>query len=52
MARPRVPTVRTNGELARILRYGVRADGRAAIPLMEYQPPVEHATGSTIQNKG
>ena len=28
---------RTNGELARVLRYGVRADGRAAIPLMEYQ---------------
>lgn len=28
---------RTDGELARILRYGVRADGRAAIPLMEYQ---------------
>jgi len=28
---------RTDGELARILRYGVRADGRAAMPLMEYQ---------------
>ena len=28
---------RTAGELARILRYGVRADGRAAMPLMEYQ---------------
>ena len=28
---------RTDGELARILRYGVRADGRAAVPLMEYQ---------------
>ena len=27
---------RTDGELARILRYGVRADGRAAFPLMEY----------------
>jgi mono/diheme cytochrome c family protein len=27
---------RTDGELARILRYGVRADGRAAIPFMEY----------------
>ena len=25
---------RTDGELARILRYGVRADGRAAMPLM------------------
>jgi mono/diheme cytochrome c family protein len=28
---------RTDGELARILRYGVRADGRAAFPLMEFQ---------------
>jgi len=28
---------RTDGELARILRFGVRADGRAAVPLMEYQ---------------
>ena len=28
---------RSDGELARILRYGVRADGRAAVPLMEYQ---------------
>jgi mono/diheme cytochrome c family protein len=28
---------RSDAELARILRYGVRADGRAAIPLMEYQ---------------
>jgi mono/diheme cytochrome c family protein len=28
---------RTDGELARILRYGVRADGRAAMPLMELQ---------------
>ncbi len=28
---------RTDGELARILRYGVRADGHAAVPLMEYQ---------------
>ena len=28
---------RTDQELARILRYGVRADGRAAMPLMEYQ---------------
>jgi mono/diheme cytochrome c family protein len=27
---------RTDGELARILRYGVRADGRAAFPLMAY----------------
>lgn len=26
---------RTDGELARVLRYGVRADGRAAFPLME-----------------
>ena len=28
---------RTDGELARILRHGVRADGRAAFPLMEFQ---------------
>lgn len=28
---------RSDGELARILRHGVRADGRAAIPLMEFQ---------------
>ena len=28
---------RTDAELARILRYGVRADGRAAFPLMEIQ---------------
>jgi mono/diheme cytochrome c family protein len=28
---------RSDGELARILRNGVRADGRAAFPLMEYQ---------------
>jgi mono/diheme cytochrome c family protein len=28
---------RTDGELARVLRHGVRADGRAAMPLMEYQ---------------
>jgi mono/diheme cytochrome c family protein len=28
---------RTDGELARILRFGVRADGRAAFPLMEFQ---------------
>jgi mono/diheme cytochrome c family protein len=27
---------RTDGELARILRYGVRADGHVAVPLMEY----------------
>ena len=27
---------RTDGEIARILRYGVRADGRAAIPFMEF----------------
>jgi mono/diheme cytochrome c family protein len=27
---------RTDGELARVLRYGVRADGRAAFPLMEF----------------
>jgi mono/diheme cytochrome c family protein len=27
---------RTDGELARILRYGVRADGRAAFPLMAF----------------
>jgi mono/diheme cytochrome c family protein len=26
---------RTDGELARVLRFGVRADGRAAVPLME-----------------
>jgi mono/diheme cytochrome c family protein len=28
---------RSDGELARILRHGVRADGHAAVPLMEYQ---------------
>jgi mono/diheme cytochrome c family protein len=28
---------RTDAELARILRHGVRADGRAAMPFMEYQ---------------
>ncbi|HEY7496935.1 MAG TPA: hypothetical protein VH740_00405 [Vicinamibacterales bacterium] len=28
---------RTDGELARILRYGVRADGRAAFPFMAFQ---------------
>lgn len=28
---------RTDGELARVLRHGVRADGHAAVPLMEYQ---------------
>ena len=28
---------RTDGELARILRHGVRADGHAAVPLMAYQ---------------
>jgi mono/diheme cytochrome c family protein len=27
---------RSDGEIARVLRYGVRADGRAAFPLMEY----------------
>jgi mono/diheme cytochrome c family protein len=27
---------RTDGELARILRYGVRADGHVTVPLMEY----------------
>jgi mono/diheme cytochrome c family protein len=27
---------RDDGELARVLRYGVRADGRAAFPLMEF----------------
>ena len=27
---------RSDGELARVLRYGVRADGRAAVPLMEF----------------
>jgi mono/diheme cytochrome c family protein len=27
----------TDAELARVLRYGVRADGRAAFPLMEFQ---------------
>lgn len=27
---------RTDGELARILRHGVRADGRAALPFMEF----------------
>jgi mono/diheme cytochrome c family protein len=28
---------RTDGELARILRHGVRADGRAALPFMAFQ---------------
>ena len=28
---------RTDGEIARMLRYGVRHDGRAAIPFMEFQ---------------
>jgi len=28
---------RTDSELARVLRYGVRADGRAAFPLMEFE---------------
>jgi mono/diheme cytochrome c family protein len=28
---------RTDGELARILRHGVRHDGRAAVPFMEFQ---------------
>jgi len=28
---------RSDGEIARMLRYGVRADGRAALPFMEYQ---------------
>jgi mono/diheme cytochrome c family protein len=28
---------RSDGELARMLRHGVRADGRAPMPLMEYQ---------------
>lgn len=28
---------RKDGELARILRYGVRADGRAAFPLMDFR---------------
>ncbi len=28
--------LRKDGELARILRYGVRADGRAALPFMEF----------------
>jgi mono/diheme cytochrome c family protein len=28
---------RTDQELARVLRHAVRADGRAAVPLMEYQ---------------
>lgn len=27
---------RSDGEIARMLRYGVRSDGRAAIPFMEY----------------
>jgi mono/diheme cytochrome c family protein len=27
---------RTDGEIARMLRYGVRADGRSAIPFMEF----------------
>ena len=35
---------RTDADLARILRYGVRADGRAAFPLMEFQLTDEDLT--------
>ena len=35
---------RSDAELARILRYGVRADGRAAFPLMEIQLSDEDLT--------
>ena len=35
---------RSDGELARILRYGVRADGRAAFPMMEMQLSDEDLT--------
>jgi mono/diheme cytochrome c family protein len=35
---------RSDGELARILRYGVRADGRAAFPMMEFQLSDEDLT--------
>jgi len=35
---------RSDGELARILRYRVRADGRAAIPLMEFELTDEDLT--------
>ncbi len=35
---------RTDGDLARVLRYGVRADGRAAFPLMEFQLSDEDLT--------
>ncbi|MFQ5568290.1 MAG: c-type cytochrome [Rhodothermales bacterium] len=28
---------RTDAELVRVLRYGIRADGRKAVPIMEYQ---------------
>ena len=35
---------RSDGDLARILRYGVRADGRAAFPLMEFQLTDEDLT--------
>jgi mono/diheme cytochrome c family protein len=33
-----------DAEVARILRFGVRADGRAAFPLMEFQLSVEDLT--------
>jgi mono/diheme cytochrome c family protein len=35
---------RTDAELARIMRFGVRADGRAAFPLMEFQLSDEDLT--------
>lgn len=35
---------RSDAELARILRFGVRADGRAAFPLMEFQLSDEDLT--------
>lgn len=35
----------SDAELARVLRFGVRADGRAAFPLMEFQLSDEDLTG-------
>lgn len=39
---------RSDGELARILRHGVRADGRAAIPLMEFHGMSDEDTVAVI----
>ncbi len=39
---------RTDAELARVLRYGVLADGRAAFPLMEYHDLSDHDVVAVI----